>query len=207
MKQLAGLFKFSFMAGVFPSVLKTAKVVPFFKKDWKLNYSAYLPVSLLSNIEKMLERLMYTRLYTFLNKNNIICNLQPSFRQQYSISHVLINITEYNKRFSWWKYRLWIFVDLKILLILYVDHQMLPTKLNHYRIREISYGSGFTAINSGVLQGSDLGPLLLLLFINDLSQAITFCKVHHFAHDTNLSSYLINSFEKLNKLGWLKASS
>ena len=59
MKQLAGLFKFSFMAGVFPSVLKTAKVVPFFKKDWKLNYSAYLPVSLLSNIEKILERLIY----------------------------------------------------------------------------------------------------------------------------------------------------
>ena len=88
-----------------------------------------------------------------------------------------------------------------------VDHQMLPTKLNHYRIREISYGCGFTAINSGVRQGSDLGHLLLLLFINDLSQAITFCKVHHFADDTNLSSYLINSFEKLNKLGWLKASS
>ena len=45
------------MTGVFPSVLKTAKVVPVFKKDSKLNYSNYRPISLLSNIEKILENL------------------------------------------------------------------------------------------------------------------------------------------------------
>ena len=63
------------MTGVFPSVLKTAKVVPVFKKDLKLDYSNYRPISLLSNIEKMLEKLMFKRLcliYTFLNKNNVI---------------------------------------------------------------------------------------------------------------------------------------
>ena len=60
------------MNGVFPSVLKTANVVPVFKKDSKLDYSNYLPISLLSNIEKILEKLMYTRLYTFLNNNNNI---------------------------------------------------------------------------------------------------------------------------------------
>ena len=53
-------------------VLKTAKVVPVFKKDSKLNYSKYRPISLLSNIEKILEKLMYKRLYTFLDNNNII---------------------------------------------------------------------------------------------------------------------------------------
>ena len=47
------------MAGVFPSVLKTAKIVPVFKKDSKLDYSNYHPISLLSNIEKILEKLMY----------------------------------------------------------------------------------------------------------------------------------------------------
>ena len=52
------------MTGVFPSVLKTAKVVPVFKKDSKLDYSNYHPISLLSNIEKILEKLMYKRLYT-----------------------------------------------------------------------------------------------------------------------------------------------
>ena len=71
-KQLADLFNLSFKTGVFPSVLKTAKVIPIFKKDSKLDYSNYRPISLLSNIEKILERLMYMRLYTFLNNKNII---------------------------------------------------------------------------------------------------------------------------------------
>ena len=78
----------------FPSVLKTAKVVLVFKKDSKLDYSNYRPISLLSNIEKILEKLMYKRLYTFLNSNNIIYNLQFRFRQQYSTSHVSIYIAE-----------------------------------------------------------------------------------------------------------------
>ena len=59
------------VTGVFLSVLKTAKVVPVFKKDSKLDCSNYCPISLLSNIEKILEKPMYKRLYTFLN-NNII---------------------------------------------------------------------------------------------------------------------------------------
>ena len=82
------------MSGVFPSVLKTGKVVPVFKKDSKLDYNNYRPISLLSNVEKILEKFMYKRLYSFLNSNNIIYNLQFGFRQQYSISHALMNITE-----------------------------------------------------------------------------------------------------------------
>ena len=63
------------MTVVFPSVLKTAEVVPVFKKDSKLDYSNYRLIPLLSNVEKILEKLMYNRLYTFLNSNNIIYNL------------------------------------------------------------------------------------------------------------------------------------
>ena len=61
------------------------------------------------------------------------------------------------------------------------------------------FDSGLTSINCGVPQGSVLGPLLFLLYINDLNQAIKFCKVHHFADDTNLLC-LSNSIKKLNKL-------
>ena len=61
------------------------------------------------------------------------------------------------------------------------------------------FDSGLTSINCGVPQGSVLGSLLFLLYINDLNQAIKFCKVHHFADDTNLL-YLSNSIKKLNKL-------
>ena len=82
------------MTGVFPSVHKTAKVVPLFKKDSKLDYSNHRPFSLLSNIEKILEKVMCKRLYMFLKNNNNIYNLQFGFRQQYSPSHYLIDITE-----------------------------------------------------------------------------------------------------------------
>ena len=57
------------MTGVFPSVLKIAKLVPVFKKDSKLDYSNYRPISLLSNIEKILEKLMYKKLHTILITN------------------------------------------------------------------------------------------------------------------------------------------
>ena len=99
-----------------------------------------------------------------------------------------------------------------------VDHQILLAKLNHYRIRGVSndwfksylsnrsqyvsingYDSGLAAINYGVPQGSVLGPLLFLLYINDLNRAIIFCKFHHFSDDTNLLC-LSNSIKKLNKL-------
>ena len=63
----------------------------------------------------------------------------------------------------------------------------------------IRYESGLAALNCGILQGSVLGPLLFLLYINDLNQAIKFCKVHDFADDTNLLC-LSNSIKKLSKL-------
>ena len=63
------------------------------------------------------------------------------------------------------------------------------------------YESGLAALNCGIPQESVLGPLLFLLYINDLNQAIKFCKVHHFADDTNLLC-LSNSIKKLNKLDY-----
>ena len=126
------------MTGVFPSVLKTAKVVPVFKKDSKLDYSNYRPISLLSNIEKILEKLMYKRLYTFLNKNNVIYNLQFGFRQQHSTSHALININEnIRKGLNDGNISCGVFVDLQKAFDT-VDHKILLAKLIHYGIRGVS---------------------------------------------------------------------
>ena len=175
-------------------------------------------LSLLSNIEKFLEKLMYKRLYTFLNKNNVIYNLQFWFRQQYSTSHALINITEnIRKTLDDGNIGCGVFVDLQKAFDT-VDHKILLAKLNHYRIRGVSndwfksylancnqyisingYESGLVTLNCGIPQGCVLGLFLFLLYVNDLNRAIKFCKVHHFADDTNLLC-LSNSIKKLNKL-------
>ena len=154
---------------------------------------------------------MYRRLYTFLNNKNIIYDLQFGFRKQYSTSHTLINITDDgNIGYG-------IFVDLQKAFDT-VDHQILLVKLSHYGIGRVSndwfksylsnrsqyvsingYESPLAVINCGVPQGSVLRPVLFLLYINDLNQEIKFCKVHHFADDTNLLCHS-NSIKKLNKV-------
>ena len=80
--QQSEMFKISFSSGVFPSILKTAKVLLVHKKDSKLDFSNYRPFSYLSNIKKFLERLMYNRMYKFFSDNNLIYSLQFGFRQK-----------------------------------------------------------------------------------------------------------------------------
>ena len=129
---------------------------------------------------------MYKRLYTFLNNNSIIYNLQFGFRQQDFTSHALINITEnIRKDLDDGNIDCGVFVDLQKAFDT-VDHQILLAKLNHYGIRGVSndwfksylsnrnqyvsingFDSGRTTINWDVFQGSVLGPLLFLLYKND----------------------------------------
>ena len=176
--QLAHLLNLSFFSGSFQSILKAAKVVPVFKNGSKLDCCNYCPISPLSNAEKILEKLMYKGEYNFLTENKIICDLHFGFRQKSSASHALINLTEnVRQAFDEGYVGCGIFVDS---LFLY------------------GYDSGFAEINCGAPHGSVLGPLLFLLYINYLNQAIKFCKLYHFADDTNLL-YLGKSIKKLNK--------
>ena len=134
------------------------------------------------------------------------------FRQKYSISQALINITEnIRKALDDGNMGCAAFVELQKAFDT-VDHQILLQKLNHYGIRGVSndwfkyclsnhnqyvsingYESGLAAINCGVPLGSVLGPLLIVLYIHDFNQTIKFCKVHHFADDTNLLGHVQNS--------------
>ena len=132
--QLSEIFNISFSSGVFPSILKNAKVIPVHKKDSKLEFSNYCPISLLSNIEKFLERLMYNRINKFFSDNNLIYCLQFGFRQKYSTLHALINLTEnIRKNLDEGNIGCSIFVNLQKAFNT-VEHDILLSKLEHYGI-------------------------------------------------------------------------
>ena len=113
-EQLADLFNHSFTRGTFPTLLKTAKVIPIHEKYSKSNFTNYCPISLLSNLEKILEKLIHSRLSTFLHIKDIIYSLQFGFCQNYSTSYALIHLTETIKEaLDQGKYGCGIFVELE----------------------------------------------------------------------------------------------
>ena len=96
-QQLSDIFNMSFLTGQFPSVLKIAKVIPIHKKQSKVDYANYRPISLLTNIEKMIEKLMYKRPSNFQDINNMIYVLFISW-----FSTKILNYSCFN--WSYWEY-------------------------------------------------------------------------------------------------------
>ena len=148
---------------------------------------------------------MFNRVYDFLEKKKCIYDLQFGFRQKHSTTHALIEITEnIRKALDNKKFACGIFIDLQKAFDT-VNHKILTSKLNHYGIRGTAnewfksylnnrsqyvsiqgFDSDIETIKHGVPQGSVLGPLLFLIYINDLNKAIKHSSVYHFADDTNL---------------------
>ena len=91
---LTELINLSFNQGKFPAVLKIASVTPTFKKGDKLDVSNYRPISLISNISKIIKNLIHKRLNSFLEKNNIFYLFQFGFRYHHLTNHALIEMTD-----------------------------------------------------------------------------------------------------------------
>ena len=191
--------------GIVPDMMKLAKVIPIYKAKSKESFNNYRPISLLSNISKILEKVIHRRLYSFLSKYNILYDKQYGFRPKRS---TIDAITEYatdvlncleNK-----EHCLSVFLDLSKAFDT-INHGLLLRKLNHYGIRGnaldwfrsyltnrrqyVCYkgvSSEICDIQYGVPQGSVLGPLLFILYSNDIPNSIKHSKTILFADDTTI---------------------
>ena len=212
----------SFETGIFPSNLKIAKVIPVYKKDDNRKIDNYRPISLLPAISKVFEKIIHSQLLEYFLSNKLLYDHQYGFRPGHSTEHAILEfIDKILTDMSNDKIPLSVFIDLSKAFDT-LDHTILLHKLQTYGINDVElslfrsyltdrkqyvYYSGIcsnhAAITTGVPQGSILGPLLFLIYINDMSRASTFFHILSYADDTTLTciidgSDLHNFSTKLN---------
>ena len=212
-KPLCTLFNLSLQSKIFPSLWKKAVVIPLFKKGDKHEISNYRPVSLISCVGKVFERIVFKHMYNYLIDNNLFYNLQSGFLPTHTTVYQLIEMYEdicdaLEKR----KHICLVFCDISKAFDR-VWHRGLIKKLECYGFQGaflnwlINYlsnrnqqvlvnnnKSNWGEINAGVPQGSVLGPLLFLLYINDIADGLE-SMARLFADDTSLSYSSANTLD------------
>ena len=204
-RPLAHICNRSFVTGIFPSELKIANVVPIFKSGDDMVFSNYRPVSVLPVLSKILERLMYNQLILYLNRHDLLYEYQFGFQKGKSTHMALITlIDKISEALDQGELVIGILLDFSKAFDT-VDHGILLKKLELYgvkdtalkwfdsyltnRLQYVTYNnikSDKEKVKCGVPQGSILGPLPFLLYINDLTTVSTTSLSVLFADDTNI---------------------
>ena len=229
---LSHVFSLSLSTGTFPEQLKTSRVVPIFKSGDSTNVDNYRPISLVKTFSKVLEKMVCIKLVNHLELNNLIFKHQYGFLRNKSTEHALLQVLNYvSEALNKNNYCIGLFLDLKKAFDV-VPHDVLLKKLKLLGVvgtawdwfesylsdrKQIVDINGTTSkprnLDISVIQGTSLGPILFLCFINDLPNATLLLSILFADNTTCLNSNphlptLIQRFNnEIQKMAdWFKAN-
>ena len=203
---------------MFPDAFKIAKVIPLYKSNDITITSNYRPISLLSTFSKILEKIVKDQLTKYVNESKVLCENQFGFRKSKNITDALFLLTrDFNEAIIKNKRSMVVFLDLAKAFDT-VDRTKLLRKLQLLGVKENAYkwfesyfenrvqmttingiNSKLKTVDFGVIQGSTLGPLLFLIYINNLAKVYIGGKLYMFADDTAIF-FQADSWEEVFEL-------